>query len=1171
MRRYCVAFYLIALTFLALMAACSSSNSFTVKLPAGVTTSIDAGSGGITLTANGGASGTVTFTITAGAGCGTLTPETATTVLYNPPAASLGTSCTVTITATDSSGKKTTITLTINAITVSNGTTTGGTVDEGAAPVNLTVTLNNLLSSLDGTVTVTWTLTPTQAAGGKGSKSAKANIIAAGCGTLTSGSTSSTTSVVAPVVAGSAANTGTSTVQFTSPNPTNGCTATITATASINGASDSTTPLDYTIAPIGIAITTPATSPVNVNEGAMQSLAANLTNDGSATPEVTWALSPLTGCGSLSSTAPVAKPWTVTYTAPTTACTVTATATSVTDSTKAASVVLNATPPVISVSLPPTYTMDASNGKGSSTLPIVATIQNDVSGQGVSYTITPPSNANCGSFLTPSSASSQPFTAALDSNAASGLAVGTPCVTTITATSNADHTKSATTALTVEPITVSISPGPSETYQTSGSPTTFNATASDDALGAPANNAYGVSWGLSNTSCGTLSNITTTSVSFTPGSTACTTDLTATSIADGTKSNFDTITVTVAVTPTLTFNLSNTSYYAVVGQPYQIALDTTEAIGGTPPYSYSTYAGSGAPPSGLTTYSDSTTFNSLLGTPTAATAAGTPDTFQIEVTDSSTPPKFGISQTVSVTVAPAPSGNNAKLSGQYTCLVKGFIDNPGTNYNSQPFPFAAVSSLTLDGAGGITGSYDTAYYDGSNDAQSGQDITGTVKSGGFYTLDNTNHGIASYTGITSKGTNTFNWAIVANNIGNGSVATQFHAIQIDDLEPNPSGIRDEAECYLATPADFTAANIGGSFVFSNSGVGNDGTPVTTVGVLALANNAVTSASTKFDEYSTAFDEDFTVTGITGSYTVPSPIPASGRFAVQLNTTVDSVPIDFQTIIYPIDTDRAVALNTALPSASTAGLMSAGNVRRQLESSYSNANLSGPVVLYFHGAEVSGTAVSNYIAELLQGTGDGATGITFRVNEQDIAAAGASCNDTCTLTTGSTGTLKPVAFSSNGRATAGGSSGTETIYLYFYDTDAAVLMDTDPSLNGVGIGWVEKQTATTSSNAAGNYMQTEMFPANTTGDDKQGLFTFTGATSTTGTISGVQDDSNEDSLQYAQPLTPSGGTTPTYAGPETYDVINIANAGNQTECVMITTIKTVCISASSNPNLTALQQ
>ncbi len=315
--------------------------------------------------------------------------------------------------------------------------------------------------------------------------------------------------------------------------------------------------IDVALIPLGtgspaaaISVSVTPTAP-SVQVLASASFTATLLNDTSA-KGVTWSLSG-TGCsGTTCGTLTAATTTSVTYTAPAAVpspASVTLLATSVADSTKSASATIAITAaPAISVSVSPaTATVQVSQ-----TSPFTATLQNDTLSKGVTWSLsgTGCSGTTCGT-LTNVKTTSVTYTAP--------ATVPSPASVTLLATSVSDSTKSANATITVTPappISVSVSPTTAAVQVSQNSP--FTAVLQNDAL------AKGVTWslsgaGCSGTTCGSLSNITTTSATYTaPPSVPIPASVTllATSVADSTKSASANITISpappisVSVTPT---------------------------------------------------------------------------------------------------------------------------------------------------------------------------------------------------------------------------------------------------------------------------------------------------------------------------------------------------------------------------------------------------------------------------------------------------------------------------------------------------------------------------------------------------------------------------------------------------------------------------------------------
>lgn len=281
-----------------------------------------------------------------------------------------------------------------------------------------------------------------------------------------------------------------------------------------------------------------------------QNFTATVSND-AKNEGVTWAISG-TGCsGSSCGTLSNVTTTSVTYTAPTSVpspATVTLTATSVADTTKSSSATITVTSTaVISVTIAP---INPSVQTTIGTQNFTATLQNDTQNKGVTWSLsgTGCSGATCGT-LSNVTTTSVTYTAPAKQPS--------PDTVTITATSVADTTKSASTTITITPpITVSVAPATASLVISTEQQ--FTATVSNDAQNE------GVTWavsgaGCSGSDCGTLTNVTTTSVTYTaPGSvpSPATVTLTATSNTEPSVSGSAVITITSNTSSGATFYVS---------------------------------------------------------------------------------------------------------------------------------------------------------------------------------------------------------------------------------------------------------------------------------------------------------------------------------------------------------------------------------------------------------------------------------------------------------------------------------------------------------------------------------------------------------------------------------------------------------------------------------------
>ena len=301
--------------------------------------------------------------------------------------------------------------------------------------------------------------------------------------------------------------------------------------------------------------TTPSPAPTSLAPGGTLQVTATVTND-SANGGVTWSCTPASTCGSFSANSS-ASGVAVTYTAPATApaSSVVITATSVTNTSVSQSLAAITITPAITVSLSSFPTSLFVND----TAPITATVANDSSNAGVTWSCTPASA--CGTFSSSTSASGTPVIYTAPSTVPSSTVV-------ITATSIANTSISQSTpAITINAasgITVSLSGVP--TSLATGGTASITATVANDTANG------GVSWSCTPAgSCGSFSSNTSasgTAVTYTAPSTAGSVTIKATSVTDDAQSASAGIAVTSSVATTLpdgnyVFSVSGTDFSTI--------------------------------------------------------------------------------------------------------------------------------------------------------------------------------------------------------------------------------------------------------------------------------------------------------------------------------------------------------------------------------------------------------------------------------------------------------------------------------------------------------------------------------------------------------------------------------------------------------------------------------
>jgi hypothetical protein len=274
-----------------------------------------------------------------------------------------------------------------------------------------------------------------------------------------------------------------------------------------------------------------APSPVNVQAGiGAQQFSATVTN--TTNTAVTWQVNGVTGGNATVGTISASGLFTAPGSVPNPA-TVTVSAISVADPARSGNASVTVTAP-ISVSVAPT-SKTLNVGKSQQ---FTATVTNDPSVQGVTWRVNGVTGGN----------------ATVGTISASGLytapaAVPNPANVSVTALSVRDPSRSAAASVTILPA-ISVSVAPNAAGVPVSTQKQFTATVQNDF------STLGVSWTLSGagclgSACGTLTSVTTASATYNaPGAVPnpATVSLTATSLADNTKTG--TATITVVTSPT---------------------------------------------------------------------------------------------------------------------------------------------------------------------------------------------------------------------------------------------------------------------------------------------------------------------------------------------------------------------------------------------------------------------------------------------------------------------------------------------------------------------------------------------------------------------------------------------------------------------------------------------
>lgn len=919
----------------------------------------------------------------------------------------------------------------------------------------------------------------------------------------------------------------------------------LTVTLTAVSVADATKSASLTITVPALTISLAPLVSDTLQAGGTIPLTATVTNDG-ASKGVTWTVSCSEApCGTVSPTT-TASGSPTNYTAPITlpanGSTVTFTAASVTDGSKAVSKTLTLLP--ISVSITPSKATVQAGG----TAQFTALVPNDSANKGVAWTVSC-SAAPCGSVSPTATANGVATTYTAPATApTSSLTV------TLTATSVTDGTKTASGTITVPAsvppgITVSIAPG-SATVPAGGTQQ-FTATVTNDP------NNGGVTWQvfaklfcngafsgkcqpfgeppivvLPCSGCGT----------FSPASTASGAQTTYTAPAHLTppsKAGYFFFGSPVSVVAT---SVTNTSASATAGLTLpQISVSVSPgsasvALKGTQQFT-ATVKNDGSN-SGV---SWSLTQNGVSCAPgcgtiiPTSTASGAAATYTAPSTGPVTPlvrviatsvenPLASAGVTMMLTTSTgglacsAGSGSESLLKGQYAFLLQGDLNNFGEG--------SIVGSITADGTGKITA--------GEEDLL-GPETLNIDTSASLYAVGPDRRGCLVLTGTGNYLARSFLFSL--GSINSSNVATAGHIIAIPEyfsvfLEnaihiPGAAGtIR------LQDPTSFTAAQFNGRYALGFIGsdqqkVQNASRRVAIAGTFT-ADGASAISSGTFDindlgtitaDISSTPEGTFTCCDANGrgSLTLANLRAPNVGFYV-INSGDAFVVADDNNF----DTIQGVGEAIGIPSAATFG----------------QASLSGSSVLGAAAQSANGP-----IVDIATVSADGKTAMATNDN----------VNSGGTFSTGSS--LLDYVVASNGRVVTTG-TGTPPV-LYLYGPNQGFLVGTDPD---VTFGILEPQAAEPFSNASfsGAYMLgTENPPANTV-TTESGVLTADGFGNAAGTV----EQSSPTGLAQDQSL------NLTYSFPAN----GVGNVGGNTTAILISVNRLIFISnASANPTITVVEK
>ena len=549
------------------------------------------------------------------------------------------------------------------------------------------------------------------------------------------------------------------------------------------------------VAPVAVSVSPTSASVVT---RAKQQFTPTVT--GTANTAVNWSLSGAgcsgVACGTITSTGLYTAPPTVPSPA-----TVTVKVTSQADTTKSANATVTVVAPIV-VSVSPTSANVVTGAQQQFTATVTGTANTavswSVSGAGCAGT-------GCG-LVTSSGFYTAPAT------------VPNPPTVAVTATSQADTTKSASATVTIlTPVVVTLSP--TAVKVTTGTTHKFTASVTGTANKAVTWTLTGA--GCSGSTCGTITSagLYTAPVALPSPPTVT---VKAISVADPTKSASATVTV---ILPVLVHVLPATAF-VTIGEHLQF----TAQVSGTSNTAVK-WSVSGTGCSGTICGTISST-----GLYTAPAAVPTVATIQVVAASAANAKQTG-SATITLTAT-----DNSKLNGPFAFLFQGF-DADGI--------YRAAGSLVADGKGGLTGVEDINRTSGPLTNQS---VTGT------YSIGADNRG--TFTITVGGATSTFAFALSPT----GQIA---HFIEFD-----ATGVRGAGILKAQNPADFSNAALTSNYVLSLSGADAAAGPLGALALISASAGKLTGNLMDVNENGTVPP---TFIGFPGDYN----IAANGRGTASL--------------------------------------------------------------------------------------------------------------------------------------------------------------------------------------------------------------------------------------------------------------------------------------------------
>ena len=415
--------------------------------------------------------------------------------------------------------------------------------------------------------------------------------------------------------------------------------------------------------------------------------------------------------------------------------------------------------------------------------------------------------------------------------------------------------------------------------------------------------------------------------------------------------------------------------------------------------------------------------------------------------------------------AQATSGvNNAELKGDYAFTFNGMT----TGGSGGSTPFAAVGRFTSDGAGNLTNGVLDTNGVGVPEKLVDQAFTGT------YSIGSDNRGVMN---LNIPGGGKLAFVMMSNG------TAKF--VEIDASGGN--GTVGSGSMEKADTTAYSTSKIAGDYAFGVAGFDLSNNRTAIAGRMT-ANGAGTFTGGAADANQSGM---FTTLNVfAANYLVTDT--ASGRGMLNLPPLVGGIPQNLNFVFYVVNSGKIFAMASDAPSPATPLLNGVFLHQQTPLGGFSNASLSGGMVMYLTGRVGSGCGINhgaapNVIAGLLTGNATGALTLSYDQN----------CGGAATSVTPLAGTSTVDA---NGRTAI--HLGTSYMVAYLVSSNQAFFVVPDSS---VLFGFGDPQAATPLTNTAlsGNYCGLATAPMTLGVTIFSGEFTANGA-SPSGTITGTED-------------------------------------------------------------------